>query len=151
MLCDLIEAGYEPKIRYEAGTISQNKLGFEKKTYIIATQNLVPSCIHGSSRLKCEITFNTMTKAMFKFNKALFNPLHKSFYTDTDRDVLNECRTIVPPGKLQDTYRKNQVHEKFNQMTGKPKIQEYQHFIEASHKNACEIGMTEAFTHALTK
>ena len=44
-----------------------------------------------------------MNKAMFKFNQALFNPLHKSFYTDTDIDVLNEYRTIVPSGKLQDT------------------------------------------------
>ena len=101
MLCDLVETGYEPKIRYEAGTISQIKLRFEKKTYIIATQNLVPSCIHGSVRVKCETTFNNMNKAMFKFNKALFNPLHKSFYTDTEIDVLNEYRTIVPSAKLQ--------------------------------------------------
>ena len=151
VLCDLVEAGYEPKIRYEAGTISQIKLRFEKKTYIIATQNLVPSCIHGSVRVKCETTFNNMNKAMFRFNKALFNPLHKSFYTDTDIDVLDEYRTIVPSGKLQDTYRKIEYREKFNQMTGKVENQEYHYFIEASHKNACEIDMTKAFTHALTK
>ena len=36
-------------------------------------------------------------------------------------------------------------------MTGKVKNQEYHHFIEASHKNACEIDMTKAFAHALTK
>ena len=118
VLCDLVESGYEPKIRYEAGTISQIKLRFEKKTYIIATQNLVPSCIHGSVRVKCETTFNNMNKAMFKFNKALFNPLHKSFYTDTDIDVLNEYRTIVPSGKLEDKYRHIEYREKFNQMTG---------------------------------
>ena len=151
VLCDLVESGYEPKIRYEAGTISQIKLRFEKKTYIIATQNLVPSCIHGSVRVKCETTFNNMNKAMFKFNKALFNPLHKSFYTDTYIDVLDEYRTIVPSGKIQDTYRQIEYREKFNQMTGKVENQEYHHFIEASHKNACEIDMTKAFTHALTK
>ena len=151
VLCDLVESGYEPKIRYEAGTISQIKLRFEKKTYIIATQNLVPSCIHGSVRVKCETTFNNMNKAMFKLNKALFNPLHKSFYTDTDIDVLDEYRTIVPSGKLEDKYRHIEYREKFNQMTGKVENQEYHHFIEASHKNACEIDMTKAFTHALTK
>ena len=151
VLCDLVESGYEPKIRYEAGTISQIKLRFEKKTYIIATQNLVPSCIHGSVRVKCETTFNNMNKAMFKFNKALFNPLHKSFYTDTDIDVLDEYRTIVPSGKIQDKYRHIEYREKFNQMTGKVENQEYHHFIEASHKNSCEIDMTKAFTHALTK
>ena len=151
VLCDLVESGYEPKIRYEAGTISQIKLRFEKKTYIIATQNLVPSCIHGSVRVKCETTFNNMNKAMFKLNKALFNPLHKSFYTDTDIDVLNEYRTIVPSGKLQDKFRQIEYREKFNQMTGKVENQEYHHMTEASHKNACEIDMTKAFTHALTK
>ena len=151
VLCDLVESGYEPKIRYEAGTISQIKLRFEKKTYIIATQNLVPSCIHGSVRVKCETTFNNMNKAMFRFNEALFNPLHKSFYTDTDIDVLDEYRTIVPSGKLEDKYRHIEYREKFNQMTGKVENQEYHHFIEASHKNACEIDMTKAFTHALTK
>ena len=36
-------------------------------------------------------------------------------------------------------------------MTGKVENQEYHHFIEASHKNACEIDMTKAFTHAPTK
>ena len=151
VLCDIVESGYEPKIRYEAGTISQIKLRFMKNTYIIATQNLVPSSIDGSVRVKCETTFNNMNKAMFKFNKALFNPLHKSFYTDTDINVLDEYRTIVPSGKLQDTYRHIEYREKFNQMTGKVENQEYHHFIEASHKNACEIDMTKAFTHALTK
>ena len=151
VLCDLVESGYEPKIRYEAGTISQIKLRFEKKTYIIATQNLVPSCIHGSVRVKCETTFNNMNKAMFKFNKALFNPLHKSFYTDTDIDVLDEYRTIVPSGKLEDKYRHIEYREEFNKMRGKVVNQEYHYFIEASHKNACEIDMTKAFTRALTK
>ena len=151
VLCDIVESGYEPKIRYEAGTISQIKLRFMKNTYIIATQNLIPSSIDGSVRVKCETTFNNMNKAMFRFNKALFNPLHKSFYTDTDIDALDEYRTIVPSGKLQDAYRQIEYREKFNQMTGKVENQEYHHFIEASHKNACEIDMTKAFTHALTK
>ena len=151
VLCDIVESGYELKIRYEAGTISQIKLRFMKNTYIIATQNLVPSSVDGSVRVKCGTTFNNMNKAMFKFNKALFNPLHKSFYTDTDIDVLDEYRTIVPSGKIQDTYRQIEYREKFNQMTGKIENQQCHHFIEASHKNACEIDMTKAFTHALAK
>ena len=39
-----------------------------------------------------------MNKAMFNFNKSLFNPLHKSFYNDIDVAILNEARTIVPSG-----------------------------------------------------
>ena len=118
MLCDPVESGYESKIRYEAGTISQIKLRFEKTTYIIAAQSLVPSCIHGSARVKSETTFNNTNKAMFKFNKALLNPLHESFYPDTDIDVLNEYRTTVPSGKLQDTCRQIEYRKKVQPTDG---------------------------------
>ena len=36
-------------------------------------------------------------------------------------------------------------------MTGKVENRENHYFIEATHKNACEIDMSKAFTHALTK
>ena len=37
---------------------------------------------------------------MFKFNKALFSPCHKSYYTDIDIQILDEYKTIVPSGLL---------------------------------------------------
>ena len=41
-----------------------------------------------------------MSKAIYEFNKAVFNPLHKSDYNETDIQILKECRTILPVGEL---------------------------------------------------
>ena len=41
-----------------------------------------------------------MTEAMFTFKKKLFSPNHKSCYSPTDIQVLNNYRTIVPQGEL---------------------------------------------------
>ena len=43
-----------------------------------------------------------MNEAMFKFNKSLFNPLHKSFYNHIDIAILDETRTIAPLGIFYD-------------------------------------------------
>ena len=37
-------------------------------------------------------------KQCFKFNKSLFNPIHKSHYNDIDITILDEARTIAPLG-----------------------------------------------------
>ena len=38
---------------------------------------------------------------MFKFHKKLFSENHKSFYSDLDVEILDECRTIVPFGSFK--------------------------------------------------
>ena len=37
-----------------------------------------------------------MNEGMFKFNKSLFNPIHKSHYNDIEIALLNDARTIAP-------------------------------------------------------
>ena len=53
-------------------------------------------------RVANENTYNNLNRAMFNFNKSLFNPNQKSFYNDDDIAILNESRTIVPIGLLCD-------------------------------------------------
>ena len=43
-----------------------------------------------------------MNEAMLKFNKPLFNPIHKSHYNDIDITILDDTRTVAPLGLLWD-------------------------------------------------
>ena len=94
----VIGSGYEPKITFQAGIITEMRLKLKKVKYIIKTQNLVKSSGDGCIAVRDEITYNRMNEAMFKFNKSLFNPIHKSHYNDIDITILDEARTIVPLG-----------------------------------------------------
>ena len=99
---DLVKSGYEPRIRFQAGIITEIKLKFNKVIYIVKTQHLINSSAHGCIAVSKETTYNNMNKAMFDFNKSLFVPSHKSFYNDIDINILDETRTIVPVGRLWD-------------------------------------------------
>ena len=81
---EVIGSGYEPKITFQAGIITEMRLRLRKVKYIIKTQNLVKSSPDGCMAVRDEITYNKMNEAMFKFNKSLFNPIHKSQYNDID-------------------------------------------------------------------
>ena len=37
---------------------------------------------------------------MFQFHESIFSENHKSYYNETDLKALDECRTIVPNGRL---------------------------------------------------
>ena len=93
----LVKSGYEPRISFQS-IITEIRLKLGKTKYIINTQNLIKSSCDGCIAVDDEITYNRMNKAMFNFNKSLFNPIHKSFYNDIDVAILNEARTIVPSG-----------------------------------------------------
>jgi hypothetical protein len=92
-----VKSGYEPRISCQS-IITEIRLKLGKTKFIIKTQNLIKSSCDGCIAVDDEITYNRMNKAMFNFNKSLFNPLHKSFYNDIDVAILNEARTIVPSG-----------------------------------------------------
>ena len=94
----VIGSGYEPKITFQAGIITEMRLKLKKVKYIIKTQNLVKSSGDGCIAVRDEVTYNRMNEAMFKFNKSLFNPIHKSHYNDIDIAILDEARTIAPLG-----------------------------------------------------
>ena len=79
-------AGYEPYVRFTGCIISDLYFKFDitKKSiqYRIKTQNLVTSSVDGTITVRTEQIYNNMSKAMYEFNKALINPLHKSYYDE---------------------------------------------------------------------
>ena len=111
ILFQILGGGYEPKIRFQAGIVSEIRMKLKKTTFIVKTQNLIKTSSDGCMRIDNEETYNNMNKAMFDFNKSLFNPLHKSFYNQADIDLYEEAKTIVPVGmfvshKFSDTMPK---------------------------------------------
>ena len=80
----IVKSGYEPRIVFQAGIITEIKLRFNKINYIIKSQNLIKSSSDGCISVSNETTYNNMNKAMFNFNKSLFLPSHQSFYSDID-------------------------------------------------------------------
>ena len=136
-------AGYEPQVRFTGCIVSDLYFKFYiKKTsirYRIKTQNLVTSSVDGTITVRTEQIYNKMSKAMYEFNKALFNPLHKSYYNETDIQMLKECRTIPPVGEL------NKFYKVFNQRT--EKYDKYGFMTEAT----TEIDVRKAYTHAFNQ
>ena len=98
----VIASGSEPKITFQAGMFTEMRLRLKKVKYIIKTQNLFKSSPDGCIIVRDEITYNKMNEAMLKFNKSLFNPIHKSHYTDIDIAILDDARTIAPLGLIWD-------------------------------------------------
>ena len=94
----VVGSGCEPKITFQAGIITEMRLKLKKVKYIIKTQNLVKSSPDGCIAVRDEITYNRINEAMFKLNKSLFNPIHKSHYNDIDIAILDDARTIAPLG-----------------------------------------------------
>ena len=103
------EAGYEPQIRWKAGCIKEVRARFTYKlpdkkrkvvNYIIDTQHLDTDRINEDIWVESEEKHNALSKVMFDFNKAIFTENHKSYYCETDINVLDECRTVIPHGQL---------------------------------------------------
>ena len=137
---ELKRAGYEPFIKYQAGTMTELKVNWKIKsttqspgantratkqeiTYTIKLQNLSTHSIDEDISVEDEKLFNDMNREMFNFNKKIFNDAHKSYYSQTDIDILDECRTIVPTG----------------------------YFKNNSTNETVEIDRTKAFTKAFSK
>ena len=120
--------GYEPQVRFTGCIISDLyfRLHINKKSirYRIKRQNLVTSSVDGTITVRTEQIYNNMSKAMYAFNKALLNPLHKSYYNETDIQFLKECRTIPPVGEL------NKFYNVFNQRTEK--------YDKYAYRNRCK-------------
>ena len=87
------KAGYEPQVKFSAGIVSELNFKFRIKKnvikYKVKTQNLVNNSIDGTISVRTEQIYNNMSKAMYVFNKSLFNPLHKSYYNEIDMELLN--------------------------------------------------------------
>ena len=103
------EAGYEPQIRSKAGCIKEVRARFTYKlpdkkrkivNYIFDTQYSDTDRINEDIWVESEEKRNALSKVMFDFNKAIFTENHKSYFSETDINVLDECRTVIPHGQL---------------------------------------------------
>ena len=111
-ICQLKQIGYEPQIRYNAGKTSEfimslshlidkKKKKYKEVKYIITTQHLDIDNINEDIAVDTEDKYDKVSEEMFKFHKKLFAENHKSYYTDLDVEILDECRTIVPYGRFK--------------------------------------------------
>ena len=136
-------AGYEPQVKFSGCIISELYFKFyiKKKSikYRVKTQNLITSSIDGTIEVRTEQIYNNMSKAMYEFNKALFNPLHKSYYNEIDMQIFKECRTISPVGEI------NKFYKVFNQRTNK--YDTYGFMPDTT----TEIDVRKAYTHAFNQ
>ena len=95
---EMVGAGYEPSITLQAGIVTQIKVRFNRTRFIIKSQNLIRDTADGNITVDDEETYNNINRAMFDFNKGLFNPLHKSYYNQEDFDIYEQTKTIVASG-----------------------------------------------------
>ena len=69
----------------------------------------------------------------------MFNPLHKSYFNETDVQIRKECRTLPPVGEL------NKFYKVLNQKT--EKYDKYAFMTETT----TEIDVRKAYTHAFNQ
>ena len=79
-----------------------------------------------------------MSKAMYDFNKALFNPLHKSYYNEIDMQTL-KCKTVNPVGEI------NKYYYRYSVQRG-----EFDKYFFTT-ESCVEIDVRKAFTHAFNQ
>ena len=100
LLFDIIDARYQPQIKFQAGAIQSISIKLKGKyTFLIRNQNLLPDSYDGSIEVDHETEYNNMYKAQGEFHDALFNSAHKSYSSKFDIDILDEYRTVAQAGQ----------------------------------------------------
>ena len=105
---EMKRAGYEPQVRHTAGRAVEtkfdltHKIGKKQKTvtYSIVTQHLDHDRINDDILVETEEKYDKVSTTMFKFQQSIFSENHKSYQNETDLKASDECRTIVPNGRL---------------------------------------------------
>ena len=82
------------------GNISSIKLKFSKTILNIRSQDLINCAVERSEYTDDASVFNRVNEGMFKFNKALFNPNHKSYYHNDDKKIFDIAHSIASSGYL---------------------------------------------------
>jgi hypothetical protein len=100
LVFNLLEAKYEPKIKFECGRISWIFLILNKKRISIRCQMMITSVLEGQVNIDDIEVYNNMFSAMNAFNNKLFNKHHKSYYTQLDMEILDTYRTVSNLGML---------------------------------------------------
>ena len=101
LLHNLLEAGYNPGINFEAGRLTALKLSLNGIFFMIQTQQLIKSAIDGVIVVDDEATYNAMNRAMTSFNHKIFLNSHKSYYTSFDLEIIDSYRTKPIAGGLR--------------------------------------------------
>ena len=101
LLHQLLDAGYNPGISFEAGRLTALKLEFDGVFYIIQSQQLVKTAIDGIVAVSDGATYNNMNKAMNDFNRKIVLNSLKSYYSQFDLEVLDEYRSKAIVGNLK--------------------------------------------------
>ena len=142
------QAGYEPQVKFSGCIVSELNFRFEINKrlikYKVKTQNLVTNSIDGSICARTENIYNRMSKAMYDFNKALFNPLHKSYYNEVD------MKTINPAGEINKHYHKYSVQRDASAEASRANRVEFDKYFFTT-ESCVEIDVRKAFTHALNQ
>lgn len=109
LLFECIESGYQPQVKFQAGSIQNISIKIKGKfNFLIRNQNLLPDCIDGEIQVDREDEYNKMFIAQGEFHDAIFIPSHKSYYSKYDVDIMDEYRTVAQSGLLKqvDPYAK---------------------------------------------
>jgi hypothetical protein len=106
LLYQIKHAGYDPSIKYEAGRLTQIGLtlghGKQRVYVLVKTQQLAPCESDGECNVPTADIYNNLSSAMNKCNSSLFKSEHMSYYSKQNVDILDEYRTVVPVGILQE-------------------------------------------------
>ena len=93
------KAGYDPQIKYVAGSISELRLRvFGKLFFIIRSHNLLDDAIDGHITVETAQTFNAMDVAFKNLKRAILQGKYKSYYSELDISILDAYRTVVNSG-----------------------------------------------------
>ena len=141
----LNEAGYKPHINYQAGRITNILCKFYyKKLKKYIKYNIVSQCLSQERVDEDVITdneevYNKITTTMFNLQKELFKENHLSYYNEVDIQILKECKTIVPSGRMPDG----------SMLDGKPStiVPVGKFYKDVAVKKITEIDINKAFTH----
>ena len=87
-------------MRWTAGYISSLFIRVNKINYHRISQSLVPDSLDGGICVDNDVVFNKLSDAMSKFRDDVFTACHKSYYKEYDMPLFENCRTILPSGKL---------------------------------------------------
>ena len=86
-------------------------MSFNGINFSIRSQQLITSSIEREISVDSEVVFNRMNEEMIKFHDAIFKKRYKSYYNQEDIAILDEYRTVVNIGMLQDHPKKTPMVE----------------------------------------
>ncbi len=95
-----MEHGYQPKIICNGGNLIGLKFKFNEIQINIYKQSLTSDNFDGEIEVKTTDHYKIIQEVKNKINNDVFKKSHASDYSDQDKIILNEYRTIAPCGNF---------------------------------------------------